>query len=62
MNQYHLEPTTNEVILDNLIPETDYSVYCYAETISTPGIAMSNTIEETRIDISTITGFILLFI
>lgn len=54
MIQYQLEPNNNEVILENLIPDTDYSVYCYAETMGNPSVRMTNSIQDTRIDISTV--------
>ena len=55
MTQFHLEATTNEVILNNLVSETDYSVYCYAEEIGGESTPMTNSIASTRTDISTTT-------
>ena len=55
MTQYQLQMGTNEVVLSNLVPDTDYTVYCYAETLGSPGVAMTTPVEETRIDISTTT-------
>ena len=55
MTQFHLEATTNEVILSNLLSETDYSVYCYAEEIGGKSTPMTNSIASTRTDISTTT-------
>lgn len=55
MTQYQLEATMNEVVLDNLQPDTDYSIYCYAERMG-EGAAMDMAIEETRTDVSTSTG------
>ena len=60
MVQFQLEVGNNEVVLDNLISETDYSVYCYAETMNTPPREMDNLIEDTRIDISTVSRLNLL--
>ena len=55
MTQFLLQTGTNDVILSNLFPATDYSVYCYAETLGSPGVAMTTAVEETRTDISTTT-------
>ena len=55
MTQYQLEATMNEVILDNLQPDTDYSIYCYAERMGEE-TAMSMSIEDTRTDVSTSMG------
>lgn len=54
MIQYQLEPSNNELILENLIADTDYSVYCYAETMENPSKEMTNSIQDTRTDISTV--------
>ena len=53
MTQYQLQTGNNEVVLNNLLADTDYSVYCYAETMGDPGVAMTTKIEDTRTDIST---------
>ena len=53
MTQYQLQTGNNEVILNNLLADTDYSVYCYAETMGDPGVAMTTKVEDTRTDIST---------
>lgn len=55
MTQFHLEATTNEVIVENLQPDTDYSVYCYAELMDSEGTSMTTAISDTRTDISTST-------
>ena len=58
MTQFHLEATTNEVILDHLLPNTDYSVYCYAEEIGEDQTPMTTSIASTRQDISTLIGIL----
>ena len=56
MAQYQLEKGVNDVILTNVISDTDYTVYCFAETSSTPPTPMSSTIGSTRTNLSTVSS------
>lgn len=56
MAQYHLEIGVNDVILTNVMSDTDYTVYCYAETMSSPPTPMSSSISSTRTNLSTVSS------